>query len=191
MVVTNASFGVDFGDPNDFPLWCGIYDSLGQEGVLNVAATANLNINVDTQGDIPTTCPSDYLVAVTNTTDQDQKYPDAGYGQTHIDLGAPGTEILSTVTTAGGSYDFLTGTSMATPHVTGAVALMFAAAPASLMQQYKSNPANVALTFKNALLNHVDPISALQGKTIRAYFCGLSSGCFNAGAGADLAERTT
>ena len=223
VVVTNASFGVDFGNPDDFPVWCGIYDSLGQEGVLSVAATANLNINVDVEGDVPTACPSDYLIAVTNTTDTDQKYPDAAYGPTHIDLGSPGTNILSTVIS---SYDSFTGTSMAAPHVTGAVALMFAAAPSSLLQDYKSDPANWALTFKTVLLNNVDPISDLQGKTVtggrlnafkavqaisqldpdptaavfvvendgtvrsdRAYFCGLSSGCFNAGTGADLAER--
>jgi hypothetical protein len=120
VVSTNASFGVDFGQPANYPLWCAIYDSLGVQGVLSCGATANNNVNIDVVGDIPTACPSPWMIAVTNTTNNDVKNSGAAYGLTTIDLGAPGTSILNTL--PGNSYGNLTGTSMATPTVTGAIA---------------------------------------------------------------------
>ena len=164
IVSTNASFGVNYGKPSDFPLWCAIYDSLGTVGILNAGATANLGINVDNSGDIPTACASPFLVSVTNTNKYDEKYSSSGFGLTTIDLGSPGTAILSTVPT--NSYSSLTGTSMASPHVAGAIALMWAAACPELMQDYKDNPDSIALVMKNIMLDNVDPVPALEGITV-------------------------
>ena len=47
IVSTNSSFGVDYGQPSNYPLWCAFYDSLGSAGILSACATANLNINID------------------------------------------------------------------------------------------------------------------------------------------------
>ncbi len=156
VVSTNSSFGVDYGDPDNYPIWCGFYDDLGAAGILSMGATANININIDQTGDVPTACPSDYMVAVTNTTRDDQKNSGAAYGLTTIDLGAPGTSILST--TPGGSYGTLTGTSMATPHVAGAAALVVSGMSGARLQAYKDNPAAVALDIKRALLEGTDDI---------------------------------
>lgn len=164
VVATNSSFGVDFGQPSNYPVWCAFYDSLGAQGILSAGATANQNVNVDTQGDIPTTCPSQFLISVTNTNRNDQKNTGAAYGVNNIDLGAPGTQIYSTVT--GSNYQSLTGTSMATPHVAGAIALMYAAACTQTIADSKQNPPSVALQMKQALLNGVDPIPALNGITV-------------------------
>jgi subtilisin family serine protease len=164
VVSTNSSFGVDYGQPANYPLWCAFYDSLGAEGIISACATANLNINVDVQGDIPTACPSQFMIAVTNTTNTDAKNSGAAYGLITIDLGAPGTSILSTTTT--GNYGTSTGTSMATPHVAGAIALLVAAAPPALLNAYKMYPDSIALIFKQKILEGVDPKPSLLNITV-------------------------
>jgi uncharacterized membrane protein YgdD (TMEM256/DUF423 family) len=141
-----------------------MYDSLGVHGILSCGATANLNINIDVTGDVPTSCPSDYMIAVTNTTRTDTKNSGAAYGLTTIDLGAPGSSILSTDVNS--TYTNKTGTSMATPMVTGAIALMYAAADISRLSFYKSNLTTGTLMFRDVLFNGVDSISALQGITV-------------------------
>jgi hypothetical protein len=164
VVATNSSFGVDYGQPANYPIWCAMYDSLGAYGILSNGATANLNINIDVTGDVPTSCPSDYMIAVTNTTRFDLKNNGAAYGLTTIDLGAPGTSILSTDVNS--TYTNKTGTSMATPMVTGGIAMMYAAADSSRMQLLKSNPAAGALMIRDVLFNGVDTLPALQGITV-------------------------
>ncbi len=164
VVSTNSSFGVNYGQPVNYPLWCAFYDSLGAAGILNACATANLNVNVDVVGDIPTACPSPWMVSVTNTTNTDVKNSGAAYGLITIDLGAPGTSIYSTTTS--GNYGNLTGTSMATPHVAGAIAFMYAVAPVSFIQSYKTNPGPTSLIVKDKILQGVDPKPTLTGFTV-------------------------
>lgn len=164
VVATNSSFGVNNGQPSAYPLWCAMYDSLGSVGILSAGATANANFNVDAQGDIPTACNSDWLVTVTNTTNTDAKNSSCGYGLTTIDLGAPGTSITSTYPS--NSYSSISGTSMSTPHVAGAIALMYSVPCPAFIDAYKADPAGVALIVKDSLLNAVDPVLALAGITV-------------------------
>lgn len=164
VVATNSSFGVDLGNPSNFPVWCNFYDSLGVRGILSAGATANANYNVDTQGDIPTACASNFLISVTNTTRTDAKNSSCGYGLTTIDLGSPGTDVYSTVTNSG--YQNLTGTSMATPHVAGVVGLMYSAACPQLIDAYKANPGTIALQMKQFLLDGTDPIASMNNITV-------------------------
>lgn len=161
VVSTNASFGVDNGNAANYPIWCAFYDTLGTLGILNAGAGPNQGVNVDVVGDIPTTCPSSYMVAVTNTTRTDAKNTGAGYGPIHMDLGAPGTSIYNTVPT--NNYSNLTGTSMATPHVAGAIALYYAAACPLFIQNYKANPAALALQMRQYVLLGVDSIASMAG----------------------------
>ncbi|MBK8551029.1 MAG: S8 family serine peptidase [Ignavibacteria bacterium] len=164
VVSTNSSFGIDYGRPVNYPLWCAFYDSLGNAGILSAGAGPNLNINIDTQGDIPTTCPSKYMIAVTNTTRTDARNSGAGYGSINMDLGAPGTSILSTVPT--NNYGSLTGTSMATPQVAGAIALLHAGAHSYYMQLMKNDPDSAAELFKQFILSTVDTIPSMNGVTV-------------------------
>lgn len=156
IVASNSSFGVDFERPQNFPIWCGLYDKMGEQGVLNAVATANNNIDVETEGDIPSTCTSDYTVVVTNTNARDKRASNAAYGKKSVDIAAPGVLILSTIPEAG--YGYLSGTSMSTPHVSGAIGLLYAAPCANLAFLARTNPGNAALYVKQLLLDWVDPL---------------------------------
>ena len=161
IVATNSSFGVDYGNPNDYPIWCSMYDEMGNVGILSCGAGPNMNVNVDEVGDVPSACPGDYLIGITNTTSADEKYGSAGYGVNNIDIGAPGTSIYST--TPNNSYGNMTGTSMATPQVSGTIALMYAAMPEEMMQAYKSDPANFCLSVRQHLFMGADNLTSLDG----------------------------
>ena len=163
VVATNASWGVNGGMPDDSPIWCALYDSLGTQGILNCGATANQNVNVDVSGDLPTTCPSPFLIAVTNTNHLDEKVPSAGFGAVNIDLGAPGSG--SYTITSSGSYGVFGGTSAATPHVTGTIGLLYSAPCPSLMTLVRSDPAAAALWIREVILGGVDTLSALTNLT--------------------------
>ncbi len=163
VVSTNASWGVDFGDPNDAPLWCALYDTLGENGILSCGATINGNQNVDIIGDLPTACPSEYLISVTNTDITDNKVVNAGYGLETIDLGAPGAGAYTTA--LGNSYGGFGGTSGATPHVTGTIALLYSAPCQNFADLAITDPAQAARLVRDYIFAGVDPNPSLEGIT--------------------------
>lgn len=154
VVVANSSFGVNQGQPANFPLWCAMYDSLGKQGILSVCATANNNWDVDVVGDIPTACTSKYMITVASTNRNDGRVTSTAYGPSSIDLAAPGSAILSTYAT--NTYTTLSGTSMAAPFVAGTIGLMYAAACDSFIQLYKQYPDSFAMEVKSFIINGVD-----------------------------------
>ena len=173
VVATNSSFGVDAGQPEDYPIWCALYDSLGMEGIISAAATANRNWDIDQVGDVPTACGSDYLVSVTNTTRYDAKTTNAGYGLETIDLGAPGSSIYSTYN--GSNYGNLSGTSMATPQVAGAIAYLLSSADDNFLLNYETYPAEYALKIKQYIMEGVDILPSLEDVTVSGGRLNLNS----------------
>jgi len=164
VVATNASWGNDFGNADDSPIWCGLYDLLGNAGILNAGATINGDVNVDEEGDLPTTCPSDFLIAVTNLNTFDDKVRQAGYGSTSIDLGAYGNDVFTA--DLGNGYGPFGGTSAATPGVAGAIALLYAAPCEAFGQLLSADPAAAALRVRAAILNSARPNASLADITV-------------------------
>jgi len=122
-----------------------------------VAAAGNAQIpgdgglNADDFPVYPAAYDLSNILSVAALDRNDQLWSDSYFGQTSVDLGAPGVTINSTI---GGSYGTLTGTSMAAPQVTGAAALLLA-----------ENPGLSRSELKSRLLSNVIPIPALDGKT--------------------------
>lgn len=170
VVATNASWGVDYGQASSAPLWCELYDTLGAEGILNAGATINGDENVDVVGDLPSTCPSDFLISVTNLDRNNIKVTEAGYGATHIDIGAYGKDTWTTAFYNDGvediAYDAFGGTSAATPHVAGTIALLYSSPCANFMNLAKSNPATAALEVKRYILEGGVDNASLNGITL-------------------------
>ena len=165
IVAVNESFGKDFARPGDdpkFELWCEYMDSLGAVGILTVAATSNnTNVNVDEQGDMPTTCPQDFLIAITSISQDGTRY--GAFGPENVDLAAPGINIRSTY--GPDAYANFDGTSAATPHVAGAIALIYSFPCQNWSNYVKQHPADAALQVKQWLLNNTRPLPALANRT--------------------------
>ena len=163
VVATNASWGIDNGNPDDVPIWCAFYDTLGTRGILNCGATANNNVDIDEVGDIPTACPSPYMVSVTATDNQDVRTFSA-YGITQVDVGAPGDNIYTTQGNSG--YGTTSGTSFASPLTAGVIGLLYSAPCESFIQQVKANPQAGADIVLEALYSGVDPIDNLSDEVV-------------------------
>jgi subtilisin family serine protease len=121
-------------------------------GSLFVAAAGNSSFDNDLLPFYPASYDLDNVIAVAATTSTDGLASFSNYGATSVDLGAPGAGITSTV--PGNRYESWSGTSMATPHVSGAAALLFAAHPSWTFAQARDR-----------IFCTARPLSALAGKT--------------------------
>jgi len=130
-----------------------------KQGILFVAAAGNSNVNNDTTASYPsnysTTAGAGYeaVIAVAAIDSVGSRASFSSYGATTVDIGAPGVSINSTLPPS--TYGSYSGTSMATPHVTGAVALYAA-----------SNPTATASQIRGALLNSAAPTASMAGTTV-------------------------
>ena len=89
--------------------------------MLFVAAAGNNGLPNDLLPHYPASYAAPNVIAVAATTNTDTRASFSNYGAKTVHLGAPGVSILSTI--LNGQYGFSSGTSMATPHVSGAGAL--------------------------------------------------------------------
>ena len=133
-----------------------LYDAIRSAqaaGHLFVAAAGNDGANNDSLPFFPASYDLDNIISVAATDHNDNLASFSNYGAASVDLGAPGVNILST--TPGNTYDTFSGTSMATPHVAGVVALVRDLHPEWTYGQVVTQ-----------ILSTVDPIVALAGTTV-------------------------
>src|SRR2546427_58839 len=120
--------------------------------MLFVAAAGNSGTPNDLFPQYPASYNTPNVVAVAATDNTDSLAFFSNFGPNTVHLGAPGVDVLST--TIGGTYAYFSGTSMATPHVSGAALLV--------LSKCSLNTASL----KTLLLNNVDPIPSLSGLTV-------------------------
>lgn len=126
----------------------------GNSGVIFVAAAGNEAANNDYAPSYPANFAGQNILSVAATTKYDtldSAY--SNYGLRTVDLAAPGSGILSTWHQADDAYMVLNGTSMATPHVSGALALLRA-----------RFPNDSVTTLIQRLLAATDKLTSLTGK---------------------------
>jgi alpha-tubulin suppressor-like RCC1 family protein/subtilisin family serine protease len=123
------------------------------KGILFVGAAGNSGLNADTSPMYPAAYDNANIISVAAMDHKDLLAYFSNYGATSVDLGAPGVNVYST--TAGNTYQFFSGTSMACPHVAGACALVKSLAPSLSHSDIKS-----------FILGSVDSVPALVGKSV-------------------------
>jgi len=137
-------------------------DQPGMTPILHVAAAGNAAVDIEVEPHYPAAYGVANQITVAATDASDLYASFTNWGAAHVDVAAPGVGIVSTVPRGAcvscdpSGYRSLNGTSMAAPHVAGAAALLFAAAPS-----LGADDARRRIVYSS------DPIGALGGNAAR------------------------
>ena len=165
---SGAISGIDFAVSNGAQIlsnsWGGgghsqaLYDAIVRArdaGVIFLAAAGNSGLDTDSQPHYPSSYDVENIIAVSAIDRNGQLAGWSNYGKNTVDVGAPGVDIFSSVSESDSSYAYYSGTSMATPHVAGVVALMLA-----------NNAGLSATEAKAQLLSTSVALDSLEGRTV-------------------------
>lgn len=120
-------------------------------GAVFIAAAGNDNNNNDNSPTYPSTYQVANVISVAAIDNRGARADFSSYGKKTVHLGAPGVNVMSTT---GGGYKSYSGTSMATPHVAGVAALLWA-----------NEPNLTAAEVKARLVATTRPLASMKGKT--------------------------
>ncbi|NLX49737.1 MAG: S8 family serine peptidase [Methanospirillum sp.] len=130
-----------------------IRDAIAASPALVVCSAGNEGRDTDATPQYPACYPLDQVISVAATDPADAMAPFSNYGATSVDLGAPGVSIYSAM--PGGGYGWMSGTSMAAPHVAGVAALALSL-----------DPSLSTAELRRALLEGADPVASLAGRSV-------------------------
>ena len=128
-----------------------VIETTHKNGVLFVAAAGNETNNNDAKPSYPASYDVPNVISVAAVDKNGKLASFSNYGKRSVHVAAPGVDIVSTV--INGKYDTYSGTSMATPHVSGIAALVWSEFP---------NMTNLEL--KDRILKTAQPAASLRGK---------------------------
>ena len=142
-------------------------EEAGSGGVIFVAAAGNGGKNNDSIPYYPSSYDLPNIISVASTNQNDTLTFSSNFGANSVDLGAPGYYIYSTA--PGNLYQYMSGTSMATAHVSGLAGLVLS-----------MDPTLTETEVKDSILNSTEPTWSLYGKTttvgrVDAYNCLLGT----------------
>ena len=126
--ICNLSLGSSQNDP-------ALYRTMASSDMLFVVAAGNDGTDLETSPSYPASYDLDNVISVANIRYDGELDPTSSYGAASVDLAAPGSYILST--TPGGTYSYMTGTSMAAPMVSAAAAMVYSAFPNATLADVK------------------------------------------------------
>ena len=148
--ILNASYGGYYFSQTEFQA----IQNLRDHGVLLVAA-GNESRDNDATPSYPASYDLHNILSVAAVDRADNRAGFSNVGRTRVHLGAPGVEIFSCWTGSDAAYNTIDGTSMATPHVVGAAALVLAHHPGATLTEVRRR-----------ILNGVVIIPSLTNRTI-------------------------
>ncbi|GAA3924416.1 S8 family peptidase [Litoribacillus peritrichatus] len=112
-----------------------VIDQHKDAGMVFVAAAGNETRNIDIDLTYPASFDNENIISVAAIDEQNQIADFSNFGIENVDIAAPGVDIYSTL--RDGQYGYMSGTSMAAPHVTGAIALLAAHLPSESADVYQ------------------------------------------------------
>lgn len=127
-----------------------------KKGAVLIASAGNEAANNDTGMHFPSNYDLDGIISVASSTNTDSRSYFSNYGSRTVDLAAPGSNIWS-VASGGKSYTYLSGTSMASPHVSGAAALLASTTKGRSMS---------AAQIRETLMNNVEKLQEWSNRVI-------------------------
>ena len=124
----------------------------GEAGIIFACASGNSGLDADLTSMYPASYDIESIISVAASDRRDELANFSNYGFIEVDLAAPGVDIYSTTSSADDAYEENNGTSMASPHVAGVLALM-----------RSLQPSWTNLEIREQLLSSVDKLESLEG----------------------------